>query len=477
MGRRAVADFLARGRSGSMNATVPPHLSFNRPNTLARNFALRATAWSVVFFGAIRIGWFEAHAILPLTQLQARIAAGGFGAPTAPIEITTACSGADVLALCVGAILAYPARWRLRLAGAAGGVLLILALNTVRIGTLGRIAASPSRFVALHLYAWPALFTLAVAGYVFSWIRWADRRPAAASGELSSASVHPPPVTRRFVLLTAAFLAIFTAASPLYLESAAVLAIAAYVARVSALMLGALGIHAAAAGNVLLTERGGFMVTQECVSTPLIPVYGAAVFAYVNSWRVRAFALVATVPLFVALGIARLLVVALPPTIVGSPLFVVHAFYQLLLGAVVVWLVAFWRHGRSATAWRRAFLGAAIGGAFACLAAPLAARALSAAFAAGSPLDDPQGAIALLPAFQIGLYVALAVAAFAAVTWRPFVAGLAILGLSQVAVFAALAAVRHHAGLMPHVRDVRAWAVAAPLMLIAAMVTRERASH
>ena len=52
------------------------------------------------------------------------------------------------------------------------------------------------------------------------------------------------------------------------------------------------------------------------------------------------------------------------------------------------------------------------------------ARALTSAFAAGAPLEDPQGAIALLPAFQVGFYVALVVAAFvrlrvAAVRGRP----------------------------------------------------------
>src|SRR6202011_281755 len=106
-----------------------------------------------------------------------------------------------------------------------------------------------------------------------------------------------------------------------------------------------LGVQAAATANMLSTARGGFVVTQECVSTPLIPAYLAAVFACENSWRWRAFALVAAPPLFVGLGIARLLVVALPASLVGSPIFLIHAFYQLLLAGVVVFLAAFWRHG------------------------------------------------------------------------------------------------------------------------------------
>jgi exosortase/archaeosortase family protein len=458
----------------------------------AVNFALRGVAWSLGLFGLARLGWFETHAVLPLTQLQSKVAVSGFGIPALPIDVTLACSGADALALCAGAILAYPAIWRLRLQGAAVGIGLILALNTVRIGTLGRAAASPSWFEALHLYVWPGLLTLAVAGYVFAWMRFADgkgdgsRDTGGLNGDRSL--FRPPPkktpvpfsapfsagLTRQFVLLTAAFLVLFTAASPLYLESAGVLALAAFIARAAASALRLLGIEATATANVLSTTRGAFLVTQECISTPLIPVYLAAVVAYSHTSRLRVVALLATVPLFAGLGIARLLVVALPAALVGSPLFLIHAFYQLLLAAVVVFLAALWRHGAGATAWRRTVLGLAVGAVLVYLAGPAYTRAVTAAFAAGPPLEDPQGAIALLPAFQIGLYVALSLAAFVILRLRPFVTGLAVLALSQIAVFAALHYVVRFASFTPHVRDVRAWALAAPLLVVVAMVTYER---
>ncbi|MBA2260631.1 MAG: hypothetical protein H0W18_17220, partial [Acidobacteria bacterium] len=137
-------------------------------------------------------------------------------------------------------------------------------------------------------------------------------------------------------------------------------------------------------------------------------------------------------------------------------------------------LAAFWRHGAGATAWRRALLGAALGGVCVYLLGPRYTRALTSAFAAGTSIEDPQGAIALLPAFQLGLYVALAVAAFVVLKWRPFVIGLAALGLSQIAVFAALHFMIRHAGFTPHVRDVRAWALAGPLLVVVAMVTYDR---
>ena len=206
-----------------MPTDASPH-----PGRQARNFALRGVAWSLGLFGLLRLGWFEAHAVLPLTQLQARLAQGGFGAPALPIDVTLACSGADALALCAGAILAYPARWGARLTGVSGGVALILALNIVRIGTLGRAAASPSWFDALHLYVWPAVLMLAIAGYVFGWMRLADRRATIAPAPLCRTAAGErrlSAITGRFVVLTAISVVLFTTAAPLYLENARLLAL------------------------------------------------------------------------------------------------------------------------------------------------------------------------------------------------------------------------------------------------------------
>ena len=147
-----------------------------RGRTDATEFALRGVAWSLAFFGLLRLHWIEAHVVLPFTRMQAGLAVRLFGTPTSPVETTLACSGADALALCLGAVLAYPVPRRSRLAGAAGGAGLILGLNTLRIGTLGRAAATPAWFNTLHVYVWPAVLTLAIAGYVFAWMRLADRR-------------------------------------------------------------------------------------------------------------------------------------------------------------------------------------------------------------------------------------------------------------------------------------------------------------
>lgn len=428
-------------------------------STDASKYVLRGVAVSLGLFGLMHLASVQAAVVLPLTQMQATVAAWLIGSPAAAVEVTLACSGADALALFLGAVLAYPTNWRTRLTGATVGIALVVGLNTIRIGTLGRAAVSPAWFTALHIYIWPSILTLTIAGYVFLWMRVADHAPARAV----FAGLTQP--SRRFIGLTIVFLGIFLATSPLYLESAVVLACAGVVARAAAAALGRVGIAAHASANVLWTGRGGFVVTQECIATPLIPVYLGAVCAYSATWRRLAVGVVAALPLFVALGAVRLLMVALPSSL-GSALFFVHAFYQLLVGVIVVCLAAFWRHGRTAA-------GHAAGGIIAgtmsgILLAWLLARAT--AYAGGASFDDPQGAVAFLPAYQAALYVALWVAAAPIAGWRPFVAGCAIVGVTVTGSVLVLRALAASAGVLVHVRDVRAWAVVGPVLIFAMMV-------
>jgi len=447
----------------------------SRAPTDARKFVLWGLTGSLALFGGLRLPWTEAHIVLPLTRVQGDLAVALFGTPTLPVQVTLACSGADALALCVGAVLAYPVRWRARLAAAAGGIALILCLNTLRIGTLGLVVASPGWFNALHSYLWPAVLTLAIAGYVFGWMRMADR----SMREPASASPAPGPLpvprlawqpSRKFIGLVVAFLIALAAAAPLYLDSAFVLALGAVIASTTAAILGVAGVSAQAAANVLSTSRGAFIVTQECISTPLIPVYLAAVCAYAKNRRWLVAGLIAAPPLFTALGIVRLMLVALPATVIASPTFLVHAFYQLLLAGVIVVIAATWRHGGHGAA-AYAAAGATAGVLFVSLLGPAYTWLVTSP--AGSGLDDPQGAIAFLPAFQVGLYLALCVAALVMTNWWRAVAGLGMLALTQVAGLLALHGMAG-SGLTAPVIDVRLWAVAGPVLIFAAVVYRDR---
>jgi exosortase/archaeosortase family protein len=446
--------------------------------TPARSFALRLIAWSLGLFGLFRLPWVAAHILLPATQGQAAAATALLGPSSLPIEATLACSGADALALCLAAILAYPAQWRARAAGVALGATGLLTLNTIRIGTLGRAVASPRWFTALHVYIGPAVLTMAVAAFVFSWMRAADESsrnsdaadwsPDRSAHRADPAAPHLAWATWRFALTTAVLLFLFVLASPLYLESARVLAVAQLVARSAAWLLRGFGMNATAAAGVLATPRGAFLVTQECVSTPLIPVYGAAILVYSRSaWRTALWT-TAGVPLFFALGVARLLVVAVPAALVESPSFLIHAFSQLLVASGMVCAVALWRYGARAATYLRAVAALALATAFVALLGTPYTHAIR-WFDAGA-FVDAQGALTFLPAFQLGLFLALWVAAFVPSGWTRFVCGAALLVAIQIAVGSSVQLLFVHAGVAPLVRDIRGWALVAPALVIAMVV-------
>ncbi len=427
--------------------------------TSSIRFVLLGIAISLGVFGLLRVSWVETHWLLPLTLAQAGLAVRLFGAPSLPIDVTLACSAADAMAMCLGAIFAYPAQWSRRAAGAAGGLAIIIAINVLRIGTLGNAAASPSWFNALHLYVWPAALTLAIAGYVLFWMRTAGGIQPVATPRIAE----QPRLSRRFVILAGVFLVIFISATPLYMNNAAIIAVAAFVARSAAAILSVAGVPAFAVGNVLWGPHGGFMVTAECVVTPLIPIYLAAVFAYSSNWKRLSLGIAAAAPLFVALGIMRLLVVAFPDSI-ASQAFFVHAFYQLLAGAAIVFGAAYWRH-RDRRALGFGISGVGAGALFVAFAGPAYLRLI--ASVAGMPLDDPQGAIAFLPAFQTGLYFALWIAACSSEGWKRFAGGLAILVVAQVASLFALNSLAAHTWVTIAVRG---WALAAPVAAFAAVM-------
>ena len=433
----------------------------------ATTFALRLTAWSLALFGLLRLPWIAAHVLLPATRLQAAAGSALLGPSSLPIEATLACSGADALALCVAAIAAYPARWRMRAAGIGAGTIAILALNTLRIGTLGRAVASPRWFNALHVYVWPALLTIAIAGIVFTWMQLADRVAVRAQPP-AGRDVPQPLLSLRFALIAAAALVLFALAAPLYLDSARVLAAAWLVARAAAVLLRGLGVDATAASGVLATSRGAFLVTQECIATPLIPVYLAAVAVYARTWRSAAIWTAAAVPLFVALGIARLLVVALPAGLAHPPAFFIHAFSQLLVAAGMVCGIALWRHGARSATWLRACAALTVAVAFVeLLGAPYTGAIL---WFRVLTLDDPQGALLFLPAFQFGLFLALWIAAFVPSGWTRFLFGASLLAALQIAVAGGVQLLFVHAGVAPMIRDIRAWALLGPALIIATVV-------
>jgi hypothetical protein len=275
----------------------------------------------------------------------------------------------------------------------------------------------------------------------------------------------------------------FALCGPWIARSEGLLAAGAGTARAAAFLLTAAGLAVSTSGNVLATSRGAFIVTPECLATALVPLYVAAILSVRLTWPRRALALAAAPPLFAVLAIVRLLLLALPPALASSPLFLVHGFHQLVLAVALVALLAVWLEPPAPRRWRRAAgragaaLGAAailaiVGGAAltsvvrggASAVASMAPHTLTELTSAG----DAQGALALLPVYQTGLLLALGMTAF--VGWRRLLPALAAVVASQVMLLVILGELAEHAGLVPHALLLRAWAVGVPAALTLVML-------
>lgn len=447
-------------------------------SSAALAFLVRAALWNLALFAFIRLAWVDRHLVGLLVELQTTLVYWYGTTPHPGIVVNSSCSGADVMALCAGVTLAYPVAWRKRLVGAAIGLAGVLALNALRIASLHAVASTPSTLELLHVYVWPALLAAATVLYLLAWIRWTTRSTNA-----------PGLRTARVVAAALAALVAYAVAVPWAFTSSTLYQVGAVTAATGAALLSGLGATAQATGHVIVTGRGVFAVTPECLFTPMIPMYLAGVFALPLDRRRRWLWLMAAAPLFFALGVARLLVLAVPTSVAEVPAFLAHGFYQFV--AAVVAIVA-----AAHLALRRESAGAASRRTLAALALALvagigaayvwhpvlvtAAEGLQAlvpstvtALAAGG---DRQGALALLPAFQVGLAAGLWIALSGGRTFGWLLGGLVALFLTQAAFLVGLGALSAWVDAAPHALVVRAWAVGVPLLVATTWVARDATS-
>jgi exosortase/archaeosortase family protein len=367
--------------------------------TPAMRLAAMLGAWAIASFALMRSPHLQAWVMLPFAEWQATLVTWWFGSSALPIVMVPDCSGLDVMALCAGTIALYPVCAARRFTGAIGGLTLLLALNLLRIATLARAAGSPA-FGTLHEYVWPAILTLATLGYVGAWI-WRIERPR----------LIPDSRGTRFAVCASVLLVVYVVATAVVASAGMLDLYAADTASTAAWLLRTLGVDASVAGRVLQVRDAPYLITYECVTTPLLPIYLAAVMTAPWSRGTRLAAAAATVPLFAALGVVRLMTLAMPPVLLGSRLFLTHGFNQWLLGLLAIGLAAAVGHaprGWRARAARTAggvVLAVAIGGTIGLVYTRVLTRVFPAA------LQDPsdiQGALLILPAFQLALFAGLA---------------------------------------------------------------------
>ena len=259
----------------------------------------------------------------------------------------------------------------------------------------------------------------------------------------------------------------YFATAPFFYESAFVDVVAGWIAMTGGAILAASGTAAVVSGAVIRTAHGGFVVTQECIFTPLIPLYVAAALATPVGWRRRTAMLVATPAVFFALGVSRLLVLAVPAAVIGSYSVAIHAFSQTLVAVLLVAMAAFRTADGGQRAAARTAMAVALGAFAAFGAAPVLGAVVDGAVGGlqllaghgGHAFADEQGAWAILPAFQVGLFTALWLAvAGGGQSWR-----CALAGLSGLVAWCRLWSASRstswptHYGFDPHVGLVRGW--------------------
>jgi exosortase/archaeosortase family protein len=450
----------------------------------AVGFVVRAAFWVVLLFGTLRLEWVQQNLMIPFAGLQHQVACSIAGTPKDAVVVNQSCTGSDAMALCVGAILAFPAPWRRRLAGCALGLLLISAVNTVRIGTLSMVVDNRELFKLLHLYLWPGFIIVVAAAYVFFWMASADRQSGSRTEVREGPIAAMSPAATRFLLLTVVFVGLYYFAYSRLLESAALMTVARWAASAAGFFMSALGQGAQVADNYLRTPHGAWVVTPECVATPLIPIYLAAVFTAHLSPLKRLLALLATPPLFILLGTARLLVLALPLSLVRSHNVAVHAFYQFLLALLLVVLLFYRQHRSNEPSFSRLLsrisLALLLGGGVGLLVGALDGGWLRPALAAltegihlGHGYTDPQGALRLLPAFQLGLFAALWKITAKKTPWPKLTVAVLLLLLSQAVVVVGIGELATHSAVPIPVVLVRALSLALPAVLVWLLVRRE----
>lgn len=442
------------------------------PRGVAAGFALRMAIWIAALLGLLRLPWVQKQLLIPFAGLQQQLACAITSAPRDAVAVDLSCTGADAMALCLGAILAFPATWLRRLGGCAVGLALIAVLNTARIGSLSLLTGSRDLFQLLHLYLWPAAIIVVTAGFVFLWMSSAGRGGGLA--ELARPPGRPASPARRFLGLTLLFAALYYVGAAWFLGSQWLLAVGNGVAATAGLLMSAAGAPAEVTGNQLTTASGAWVVTQQCVATPLIAVYLAAAFALVLPPLKRALAILAAVPIFLLLATARLLVLALPETLVaGSYTVAIHAFYQVIAAFLSVFVIARLRPGASwtesiARALPAVGIGAVAGGVVgawhAASVRPLLAH-LSESAHLGHGWVDPQGALDLLPALQIGLFAALLWLRRGRRDLGALTAAWLFLLLLQAAAVVGFGELARHAPLEPPIVVIRALALIVPLAL------------
>lgn len=111
------------------------------------------------------------------------------------VDIRHGCDAVEPTALFVAAVLAFPAGLRFKLSGALVGILVLAAINLVRIVSLFYTGIyRPTWFEAMHVDVWQPVFILLALTLWVTWAWWATRDAQAPTlaGDQRATQSHAP---------------------------------------------------------------------------------------------------------------------------------------------------------------------------------------------------------------------------------------------------------------------------------------------
>ena len=108
--------------------------------------------------------------ILNRIGTQCDVAQSSVTSTSFSVQIVKGCESIYPTAMLWAAILAYPAKWRCRIAGLIGCAVILFFVNIVRVVTMFYVGTYfPSIFDFVHIYAWQALFILITLALFLFW--------------------------------------------------------------------------------------------------------------------------------------------------------------------------------------------------------------------------------------------------------------------------------------------------------------------
>lgn len=147
-------------------------------------FIIRFLAFIAVAYAILAIPVVDRTVVAPFTAAIASTAAGilrlfgddvvtvGTALRSGPfaVEVKNGCNGVEAMLLLAGAMIAFPAAWSRRAAGALVGIVTIQVVNLVRVITLFLIARDrPAWFDAAHVTVWQTVMFLLAIGLFLLW--------------------------------------------------------------------------------------------------------------------------------------------------------------------------------------------------------------------------------------------------------------------------------------------------------------------